>query len=367
MRISDYPFTEEAAEYVRQSGYSLESLLEKSSFKPVRSRAAERVRGAIDGEIPDRATASEAGILAELLSYPLARVMVSCLRDDLLARRYALVESKLIYKRLQKEKDLEDLEILAEDLGLHPKGSEPWKIHFAEYIRAAHRMHNPRWKLVNRDLKSGFLTITREEMMRLMEEAVRDRVMKGLPLNVDGAICASLEVYLNPLKSELDALRSKQRVDLGRVEEGAFPPCIKKMLSDVSKGSNLAHSARFALVSFLLQIGMSAEQVVSLFNASPDFDAERTRYQVEHIAGSSGTKYRPPSCATMATYGNCPGEDDLCRRIRHPIGYYERRLRFAQFTPPMPATSAIPPNSSNPPEPPKFPAERQGKPSSQDD
>src|SRR5512136_153189 len=99
------------------------------------------------------------------------------------------------------------------------------------------------------------------------------------------------------------------------------------MLSLVAKGSNLAHSARFALVSFLLQINMSSDQVIALFNTSPDFDLERTRYQVEHIAGSSGTKYKPPSCATMATYGNCPGEDELCRQIRHPLSYYERRIK----------------------------------------
>jgi len=56
------------------------------------------------------------------------------------------------------------------------------------------------------------------------------------------------------------------------VEEGAFPPCIKKMLSLVAKGTNLGHSARFALVSFLLQINMSSDQVIALFNTSPDFD-----------------------------------------------------------------------------------------------
>lgn len=330
MRISDYPFSQEAAEHVRQAGYSLDSLLEKTFFNPVRNRAAERVRGAILGEIQDSSPRTDAELLSELLSYPLARVMISCLKDDLLVRRYALAEAKLAYKRMQKEKDLKNL---AEDLGLHLQGSEPWKIHFTEYIRAAHRMHSPRWKLVNRDLRDGFLTVTRDEAMRLMEEAARDRVMKGLPIEVDEKICSRLEDYMKPLRYELENLRARQRVDLGRVEEGAFPPCIRKMLQEVSKGINLAHSARFALVSFLLQINMTPEQVISLFNTSPDFDPERTRYQVEHIAGASGTKYKPPSCATMATYGNCPGEDDLCRRIKHPLSYYERRLKFMQMQP----------------------------------
>ncbi len=271
MRISDYPFTEGAAQVVREAGYSLESLLAKSSFKAVRGRAVERVAGAISSSIPESSPGSDAEILSELLSYPLARVMVSCLGDNILLRRYALAEAKLAYKRMQSEK--EGVVDLAEDLGLHPQGCGPYKIHFSEYIRAAHGMHSPKWKLTNRDLFQGYLTITEEELKRIMEEAAREKVLKGLPLPVDEKVCQSLEEYLRPLHEQLEAMLARERVDLGAVEEGAFPPCIKKMLSDVANGINLAHSARFALVSFLLQINMTAEDVISLFSRSPDFDS----------------------------------------------------------------------------------------------
>jgi DNA primase large subunit len=323
MRIYDYPFTKEATEHVRSLGYSLENLLLKPSFKTVRGRALERVAGAIAGSIPECRANTESEALTELLSYPLARVMVSCLDDSILLRRYALAEAKLAYKRMHSEK--EGLIALGNDLGLHPQGPGPYKLHFAEYIRAARRMHDLKWKLTNKDLSEGYLTVTDEELRRLLEEVVREKVLKGLPLQVDEKICQELVEYLNPLRSELEVIKLRQKVDLGKVEEGAFPPCIQKMLSEVGKGANLAHTARFALVSFLLEINMSPDRVIALFNTSPDYDEERTRYQVEHIAGSSGTKYKPPSCATMATYGNCPGEDDLCRRIRHPLSYYERR------------------------------------------
>jgi DNA primase large subunit len=324
MKISDYPFTQEAAEAVRSRNISLDSLLDKSLFQSVRSRAAERLRGAVGGEaIPDGRASSESEQLFELLSYPLARVMVSCLNDPILLRRYALAEAKLAFRRMQHEK--EGLVVLANDLGINPQGQGPWKIHFSEYIRAAHRMHSPKWKLTNRDLSEGYLTVTDVELRRLLEEAIREKVLKGLPVSVDERICQGLEEYLTPVKRDLEALAAKQKIDLGEVKEGAFPPCIKKMLSEVSKGINLAHSARFALVSFLLQINMTPDEVIALFATSPDFDQDRTRYQVEHIAGATGTRYKPPACATMATYGNCPGEDDLCRRIRHPLSYYERR------------------------------------------
>jgi len=325
MKISEYPFTEEAAEHVRRSGFSLEGLLEKPYFQPVRKRAMERVQGAISGDIPDRRANTEPQLLSELLSYPLARVIVSCLGDDLLIRRYALAEAKMAHSRMQRDKD--DILALAADLGFDPRGSEPWKLHFSEYIRSAHRMRSQKWKLVNRDLKDGYITVTKEELTRLMEEKVRDIVLKGLPLELGEDICNKLEEYIKPVRADLESLKARNRVDLGKVTESAFPPCIKRMLEQVAANANLAHSARFALTSFLLQINMSPDQVIGLFNTSPDFDQERTRYQVEHIAGSSGTKYKPPSCATMATYGNCPGEDDLCRRIRHPLSYYERRIK----------------------------------------
>lgn len=330
MKVSDYPFTQEATEVVRSKNISLESLLDKPLFHAVRSRAAERLRGAVGEAIPEGRANSESEQLLELLSYPLARVMVSCLKDPILLRRYALAEAKLAFKRMQQEK--EGLLVLANDLGINPQGTGPWKIHFSEYIRAAHRMHSSKWKLTNRDLADGYLTVTDVELRRLLEEAIRERVLKGLPVSVDDRICQGLEEYLAPVRRDLEALAARQKVDLEEVKEGAFPPCIKKMLSDVSKGINLAHSARFALVSFLLQINMTPEEVIALFATSPDFDQDRTRYQVEHIAGATGTRYKPPACATMATYGNCPGEDDLCRRIRHPLSYYERRSRMLKPT-----------------------------------
>lgn len=326
MIISEYPFTHAALEHVREAGYSLESLVLKRAFQPVVRRALARVKGAVEGEIPDEISHPE----VELLSYPLARVIVSCMGDDLLIRRYALAEAKLASKRMAG-KDSREILDLAFDLGLHPKvEGEMLLLHFTEYIGAAHRMRSPRWKLVNRALNKGELPVTRSELVRLLEELVRDRVIKGLPLEVSGEVCSKLRSPIEEIRSELDSRRSDEMVDLGKVTTEAFPPCIKSLLSMVAGGVNLAHSARFALTSFLLNIGMTSDEVVGVFNTSPDFNEEKTRYQVEHIAGSSGTRYKPPSCATMATYGNCPGEDELCRRIRHPLSYYRSEIKRAR-------------------------------------
>ncbi|MCZ7405541.1 MAG: DNA primase regulatory subunit PriL, partial [Candidatus Methanoperedens sp.] len=104
-----------------------------------------------------------------------------------------------------------------------------------------------------------------------------------------------------------------------------FPPCMVHALSNAKGGVNLPHSMRFALVSFLLNIGMNTDGIIELFKVSPDFDEERTRYQVMHIHGATGTAYTSPSCATMITYGNCFGKEALCERISHPLNYYRRK------------------------------------------
>jgi len=328
MSLSDYPFSREAAARVEETGYSLEGLLEEPNPQPrlarlVKRRATERVLGAVRGEISDE----RAHPLAELLSYPLARVMVSCLNDDLLTRRYALAEAKLASRKMGTE-SLQDLILLARDLDVFPQTDQAGlRVHFSDYLKGAARLHSPGWKLVNRSLEAGWVALTGSELARLLEERAKDRVGRGLPLPVPPAICQRLRPDLDRIEEVLSAKRAEEKVDLGEVTEDAFPPCIRGFLAQVAKGANLAHTARFALTTFLLAVGMTVDEVVGVFNTSPDFDEEKTRYQVEHIAGRGGTAYKPPSCATMATYGNCPGEDRLCRWINHPLSYYERKVK----------------------------------------
>jgi DNA primase large subunit len=83
--------------------------------------------------------------------------------------------------------------------------------------------------------------------------------------------------------------------------------------------------ARFALVTFLLKIGYTPDRIVQIFTGTADFDPEKTKYQVEHIAGLKGgrKRYESLSCASLRTLGLCR-EDHSCRGIRHPLAYLRR-------------------------------------------
>jgi hypothetical protein len=88
-------------------------------------------------------------------------------------------------------------------------------------------------------------------------------------------------------------------------------------------GVNLPHPSRFFITTFLSSLNQKSESVMQLFATAPDFKESFTRYQVEHITGTtSSTKYSAPKCDTLVSSGVCPGPNALCRQIRHPLSYY---------------------------------------------
>jgi len=87
--------------------------------------------------------------------------------------------------------------------------------------------------------------------------------------------------------------------------------------------------ARFAISSFLHNIGMENTRIIELYGSVPNFDLKKTMYQVEHITGRGGigTEYVSPLCATMKTHGICVHPDSLCKKVTHPLSYYKLKKR----------------------------------------
>jgi DNA primase large subunit len=327
-QLAYYPFVSEASAYVESLGVSLDSLLNSRAYRAARARGIERVKEALEGEIGKSSLNGEAQILSELLSYPFARMLVACIDDQLFTRRYALAEAKAAYTLLRTESP-DFLLDFGEDFGISAEPREThFSMHFTDYIRFSNSLKDPAWKLTNRQLRAGKVRVTREEFARLLQEAVRERIEQSFPIpEIPEEVSAFCAPHAAGIKEQFEVQKKKfGATDFGVVEPGLFPPCISHALANVQGGVNLAHSMRFAMTSFLLNVGMSVDEILNLFNVSPDFDAEKTLYQIEHIAGATGNEYKPPACETMRTYGNCVGKDGLCEKISHPLGYYERRV-----------------------------------------
>ena len=106
-----------------------------------------------------------------------------------------------------------------------------------------------------------------------------------------------------------------------------FSPLRQRSLRSSILSHHLSHIGRFTLTSFLINIGMSPENVNDLFKTFSDYNERLTRYQIEHIAGERGsaTRYTPPQCSVLQTHGVCKNRDELCRHIYHPLKYYLRK------------------------------------------
>jgi len=330
--LAKYPFLKETAEYVRKLDLKIEDLT-NPEYAAILERAQERVEEAVLYAIVTRKSHNEE---VEILSFPAAIMITVATESSFLKKRYALAEAKQAYNDMKGESK-ERILAIAQNFGWkiaenHDAGIPyEFALHFTDYLRNTTYLREGKWKLVNRFLKDGNVYLARNETARILGEEVRKHIEKRLqtkgtpkfPQKITAAAQTIKAITVEKIgKTEMEGFPKT-------VVQAAFPPCIKALHQAVSSGHHLSHVGRFALTSFLINSGMSTESVIDLFRNFSDFNERLTRYQVEHIAGERGsrTPYIPPKCETLQTHGVCVNPDDLCRGVRHPLGYYRRRTR----------------------------------------
>jgi DNA primase large subunit len=269
--------------------------------------------------------------LMEVMSYPYARILVSCLNDRFLTKRYALAESVRMSILLEDERPNAVISIAKELKVDAVLRDEMLMMHFADYLKLSSRIKSPDWNLVNSELFEGHVFLSGRKFCRALQNAMQDKIESELPLPVPNDIKAAVMKDVKHVEITLNEMKTKFGDSVGGdVSVTEFPPCMRALLAGTHNGLNLPHSGRFALVSFLHALGMDSEQIMALFARSPDFDASKTIYQVRHITGElSGTEYTPPECSTMKSYGICFEPDDLCNndKVVHPLIYYRIKTR----------------------------------------
>ncbi|HVP40997.1 MAG TPA: DNA primase large subunit PriL, partial [Candidatus Krumholzibacteriaceae bacterium] len=272
----------------------------------------------------------------EIPSFPIAVMLVAAIDDSYLKKRYALLEAKRVSETLKEEPIDTVMKIAAFFKWKIKPQKDAFTLHFTDYLRNAAVFHEKEWKLVNRKLTNGEVTLTKNEATRLLEEEVKKHIEKRLQTQ-DVALPDALAVRVERLKQMLALKKGKLKTEEmpKQIVIAAFPPCIKALYTAIQSGHHLSHIGRFTLTTFLVNIGMTPEETIALYQSLSDYNERLTRYQVEHIAGArgSGTKYIPPRCDTLRTHGVCIEPDELCKSrypVRHPLGYYRRKLRRVQ-------------------------------------
>lgn len=202
-----------------------------------------------------------------------------------------------------------------------------FRLGVGSYLRYADADWGDGWRLVNRELADGEVRAEREELYRLLREAVRERVASGLPFEgVDDTVAAELEAEIADLR-DLLADRTTT-VDVDVVAPDRFPPCLARLLERAREGDDLGATARFALLSFLAELNLTAAEATE-FTGLPADEVE-TRFAYLRDDSGSGAHYPAPSCETLGAYGLCDNRDDHRGVAPHPLAYYARQVAGAE-------------------------------------
>jgi DNA primase large subunit len=327
-----YPFLQASREAVQAAEVDLGVLVTESG--PAVERGRERVeRALLAGTV---AAEGRTSTRAELLSYPVARVLVSLLDTPGAVEKYANAEAALAHSRFTedfdddaqlKSTDRERLSLdrlLADfDLGskVRPTGEGGFEVEVTAYLKLASALEAEQWRLVARDLHDGVVPVRRPELYTLLREAVRRRVADDLPLSVPEGVAEALVSEVRALKDAVADVELRDAPSV--VEPELFPPCVKALLR---RAPNLDRRGRFALVSFLAVLDVDADAVLSFYGVETESDADSVTYQFERLADERGSAFPPPSCATMQAFDLCVDRDDLCAEIGHPVSYYAERV-----------------------------------------
>ena len=329
--MAKYPFLPQARNHIAKSELDYKTLVE---LPHVRERAKQRIVASFD--ISSYLSSEPTDDETEIASFPLAILYVAGASDRRLLERFALFEAQHINAHLKEEN--------REEVILEIAKAFKWKINydknrgiltsFSKYLESTTKgrlLHVFKWKLVNRTLDKGWVSVTPYELARLLQEDVKKRIEDSATQELT-SIPEEMQEDIDKIKKEfIEKVPNIDEYDkIIKAQESDYPPCITYLMKRAAKGEHLSHTERFTLVTYLLHQGVSVDSIILLFSNVSDFKESKTRYQVENLAGTTGGRtkaYITYNCDTLQTHGVCKKPvDPICRTIRNPLTYHLRKL-----------------------------------------
>ncbi|MHA1594817.1 MAG: hypothetical protein ACTSXX_08750 [Candidatus Baldrarchaeia archaeon] len=338
--LAKYPFIVQAREYVRKLNIDLQNLQNRVP------EAISRVRKLIENAIiKGECDIDIDNVDAEIIAYPLARLLIEIINDRWLKQRFAVAFSKRVWNLLRRESNEKIMLIATQPGNICENGwnlqreehitdnkAYEWKLHFKDYIRASRSLKAPTWKLTNRLVSNGYVRLTKKELVRLIAECVKERLISSEVPRVD---LQEIPEWLKELIEEIRDLMNRYKKEVIRedladmrfkVTEEAFPPCVIRIIEAASRGENLSHEERLFLLFFMLNIGKDVEEIIDYYRKLPDFNEEKTRYYILHAKAKGYTAH---NCDTLRSLGICTPNHEWCvsGNIKNPLVFY-RRMQY---------------------------------------
>ena len=207
------------------------------------------------------------------------------------------------------------------DEGAMYGGAGTFEIGVAEYVRRSVHIADPAWKLLNRRVANGRVTLRRDEMLRLARHDIcavieRDAAATRVGRDAGRALEMQARSVLTDVQTSDEAARGAAAA-AAAVGQFGRPPCVTEAIASLSRAENLPHHGRLLVAAYMLKAGASEDDVAALFVDAPDYSEATTRRQVAHIAG---VRYMPQSCEKLESLGLCR-RTPACGSIKNPVQF----------------------------------------------
>ncbi|MEI7620852.1 MAG: hypothetical protein WCJ57_04790 [Candidatus Falkowbacteria bacterium] len=308
---SHSPFSSAAKAYMSGRGMEIvSSYVEKAEERVRESIVSGKVR-----KVPALSEAQE----EELALYAIARMMVSCANNRYLINRYAVAEAKKTNDYLSSDSSAhpEYVDAVAAEFGIKfEKSGAQFLVPLGKYL--AYTPRSTDYKLANREVSAGKVRVSNHERVRMLEEAVKKKIERELPIR------AAFPAEVKVSGTRVLAMLPKLEANIVKVGQENYPPCVRRMIEELSLNVNLPHTARVALGIYLVKAGLPTDKILEIFRGAPDFSEKTTRYQVEYLRTKG---YSMPSCSTMDSYGACVAECHCGTPLNYRANVHGRALK----------------------------------------
>jgi len=324
--LQNFPFTEKSRNFFKESKLNPEDV-----SGTIIKRAALIISRANSNQeyVLDLTNSSREMIQNEIIAFPVAKLILSSMNTPNIKEKFSLLMKKKTFTAIIHHSNPKKIALsLADDFGIKYTLSDEKEffveIKLIDYLDIY--FVDDESKLINKNVSNGTVYLSINDFARFLSEKAYKKVFDSLPIEKK-FIPKTFVNYAKTIDSQLSVIEKKS-FDLklvGKINPDLFPPCMKVLYSDQASGKKLSYLGRLVLASFLFQLGMRKEELLSLFSKSPDYKKHISEYHIDRIYQK---KLSAPGCKKMADYGLKVKECENECKSTHPVRYYISKLRY---------------------------------------
>jgi len=347
-----YPFLPQANSAIKAhmevNQVNLEALVDTEWLEAVRVRARVRlVESVVSKKGIDAATSVDIhtpyGQMVECLSFLYAMVTVCASFDERLLGRWAEGEASRadhLWGSIEQPDSFQRLaETYLSDVRIGEDGN--WEVPMIDFIEICPKISGSYWRLPNRPVRNGWVTLspdTRENSQQRLSRLLKERIRTQLITECRERMERMDEAFAGRMAEEVGRIvgllqhQASAEVSFTSAEEEDWPPCMREITTQLTQSVNINHVGRVFLASMSRVIGLTVDEAQAFFMNAPDYSADTTRYQLNHVYEH---EYTPAGCPKLQINACCPvsrgdAKSDLCSRewMDHPLKYLRARQRY---------------------------------------